>query len=161
MAGVKGLVDEFKAFILRGNVLDLAVAVIIGVAFGAVVLAFTNGILMALIAAVFGQPNFNSITLHLGDGRILIGAFLTALVNFLLIAFALFLVIKAVAKLTSHKPEPADEAPVPTDEALLLTEIRDLLRTTATTRSSTTRSTTKSGATRSGSTATRRTPPRT
>ncbi len=128
MAGVKGVVDEFKAFILRGNVLDLAVAVIIGVAFGAVVEAFTDGILMALIAAIFGEPNFDDITVHLGDGRILIGAFLTALVNFVLIALALFLVIKAAARLMPRKPEPTEETPVPSDEALLLTEIRDLLR---------------------------------
>jgi large conductance mechanosensitive channel len=125
---IKGLVDEFKAFILRGNVLDLAVAVIIGVAFGAVVDAFTDGILMAFVAAIFGEPNFDNITIHMGDGRILIGAFLTALVNFLLIALALFLVIKAAARLIPRKPEPAEDAPVPSDEALLLTEIRDLLR---------------------------------
>lgn len=128
MARVRGVVEEFKAFILRGNVLDLAVAVIIGVAFGAVVEAFTDGILMALVAAIVGEPNFDAITVHLGDGRILIGAFLTALVNFLLIAVALFLVIKAAARLMPRKPEPAEEAPVPSDEALLLTEIRDLLR---------------------------------
>ncbi|HEX2023230.1 MAG TPA: large conductance mechanosensitive channel protein MscL [Acidimicrobiales bacterium] len=120
--------SEFKAFILRGNVLDLAVAVIIGVAFGAVVEAFTDGILMALVAAIVGEPNFDDVIVHLGDGRILIGAFLTAFVNFLLIALALFLVIKAAARLMPAKPEPADEAPVPSDEALLLTEIRDLLR---------------------------------
>jgi large conductance mechanosensitive channel len=128
VAGVKGVMSEFKAFILRGNVLDLAVAVIIGVAFGAVVEAFTDGILMALVAAIVGEPNFDDVTVHLGDGRILIGAFLTAFVNFLLIALALFLVIKAAARLMPAKPEPADEAPVPSDEALLLTEIRDLLR---------------------------------
>ncbi len=128
MSGAKGLVDEFKAFILRGNVLDLAVAVIIGVAFGAVILAFTNGILMAFIAAIFGKPSFDDVIWHLSDGKILIGAFLTAVVNFLIIAVALFLVIKGAARLTPKKPEPADEAPVPSDEALLLTEIRDLLR---------------------------------
>ncbi len=125
---MKGLVAEFKAFILRGNVLDLAVAVIIGVAFGAVVDAFADGILMAFIAAVFGEPDFDRVTVHLGDGRIQIGTFLTALVNFLLIALGLFLVIKAAARLMPKKPEPAEEAPVPSDEALLLTEIRDLLR---------------------------------
>ncbi|MDQ4096868.1 MAG: large conductance mechanosensitive channel protein MscL [Actinomycetota bacterium] len=130
---MKRLVDEFKAFILRGNVLDLAVAVIIGIAFGAVVDAFTDGILMAFVAAIFGEPNFDNITIHLGDGRILIGAFLTAVVNFLIIALALFLVIKAAARLMPRKPEPAEEAPVPSDEALLLTEIRDLLRVATTT----------------------------
>ena len=128
MPGIRQLVDEFKAFALRGNVLDLAVAVIIGVAFGAVVNAFTDGILMAFVAAVFGEPNFDSITIHLGDGRILIGAFLTAVVNFVLVALALFAVIKVAARLMPTKPEPAHEAPVPSDEALLLTEIRDLLR---------------------------------
>ncbi len=128
VGGARGLVAEFKAFILRGNVLDLAVAVIIGVAFGAVVDAFSKGILMALIAAIFGEPNFDSIAIHLGDGRIAIGTFLTSVVNFLLIALALFVVIKAAARLMPRKPEPADEAPVPSDEALLLTEIRDLLR---------------------------------
>jgi large conductance mechanosensitive channel len=128
----KGLVGEFKAFILRGNVLDLAVAVIIGIAFGAVVKAFTDGILMAFVAAVFGEPNFDRVIVHLGDGRILIGTFLTALVNFLLIALVLFFVIKAAALLMTRKSEPAEEAPVPSDEALLLTEIRDLLRVATT-----------------------------
>ncbi len=132
VGGAGGLIAEFKAFILRGNVLDLAVAVIIGIAFGAVVDAFTDGILMAFIAAIFGEPNFDSIAIHLGDGRIAIGAFLTALVNFLLVALALFIVIKAAARLMPKKPEPAEDAPVPSDEALLLTEIRDLLRTSGT-----------------------------
>ncbi len=132
MSGSKGLLDEFKAFILRGNVLDLAVAVIIGVAFGAVILAFTDGILMAFIGAVFGKPSFDDVIWHLGDGKILIGAFLTAVVNFLIIAAALFFVIKGAARLMPKKPEPADEAPVPSDETLLLTEIRDLLRVAGT-----------------------------
>lgn len=128
MAGIKRVVEEFKAFILRGNVLDLAVAVVIGLTFTAVVDAFTDGILMAFVAAIFGEPNFDRITIHVGDGRILIGAFLTAVVNFLIVALALFLIIKAAARLVTRKSEPAEEAPVPSDEALLLTEIRDLLR---------------------------------
>src|SRR5947208_10366265 len=128
MAGIKTLVDEFKAFILRGNVLDLAVAVIIGIAFGAVITAFTNGVLLALVSAIFGKPNFDAVTFKIGDGVILIGTFFTAVVNFVLVALALFVVIKAAARLMPSKAEPEKEAPVPSDEALLLAEIRDLLR---------------------------------
>ena len=121
---LKDMLQEFKAFIARGNVLDLAVAVILGAAFGLVVTSFTNDILMAIIGAVFGEPNFNSLTLDIGDGIIRYGAFLTALVNFALIAFALFMVVKAIA--TLQRPAPG-ETPAPSDEALLLSEIRDLL----------------------------------
>jgi large conductance mechanosensitive channel len=123
------MLQEFKDFIFRGNLLDLAVAVILGVAFGAVVTAFTDGIIMAFIAAIFGEPSFDAITIGLGDGEILIGTFLTALVNFLIIAAVLFLIMKAAAASQRSKAEPGAEAPVPTDEALLLAEIRDLLST--------------------------------
>jgi large conductance mechanosensitive channel len=129
---VKNLIDEFKQFIMRGNVLDLAVAVIIGAAFGLVVTTFTNGVLMNLIGAIFGQANFDSLVLDIGDGQILYGAFLTAVVNFLIIALALFMIIKAISALQRQRAEePAEDTPAPTDEALLLTEIRDLLRAQA------------------------------
>lgn len=128
---MKNLIDEFKQFIMRGNVLDLAVAVIIGVAFGVVVTSFTNGVLMNLIGAIFGQPSFDSLVLDVGDGQILYGAFLTAVVNFLIIAFALFIVIKAVSALQGERAAEPEEVPAPTDEALLLTEIRDLLQAQA------------------------------
>ena len=128
---MKSLVQEFKQFIMRGNVLDLAVAVIIGAAFGLVVTSFTSGILMNLIAAIFGQPNFDTLVLDIGDGQILYGAFLTALVNFLLIALALFMIIKAISTLQRQRTTEPEEAPAPTDETLLLTEIRDLLQAQA------------------------------
>jgi large conductance mechanosensitive channel len=119
---VKDLFDEFKAFITRGNVIDLAVAVILGVAFGAVVASFTDDILMAIIGAIVGEPNFNDLTFDIGDGVIRYGAFLTAVVNFLLIALALFFVIRAI-NVFIRKGGAA-----PTDEVRLLTEIRDELR---------------------------------
>jgi len=125
---VNAVLDDFKAFLFRGNLLDLAVAVILGVAFGAVVTAFTDGILMAFIAAVFGQPSFDSITIGLGDGALLIGVFLTALMSFVIVAGVLFLVLKAAERAQRAEVDPAAEAPVPTDEAILLAEIRDLLR---------------------------------
>jgi large conductance mechanosensitive channel len=129
---MKNLIDEFKQFIMRGNVLDLAVAVIIGTAFGVVVTTFTNGVLMALVGAIVGKPSFDDLTLGIGDGVVLYGTFLTAVVNFLIIAFALFLIIKAVSALQRQRSaEPAEDTPAPSDETLLLTEIRDLLRAQA------------------------------
>lgn len=123
------MLKEFKAFILRGNVLELAVAVILGVAFNAVVQAFADGILMNLIAAVFGQPDFSDITTDVGDGVLLTGAFVTALVRFLIIAFALFLIVKGFNTLQDRRRRglDAEGGPPPGDDIVLLTEIRDLL----------------------------------
>lgn len=115
--------EDFRDFIMKGNLVELAVAIIIGIAFGAVVLAFVNGIVMPLIAAIVGKPNFDALVWTVGDGRILYGTFLTALVNFLVIAGVLFLMMKAVARL--RKPTVVDVT-TPT-ETELLTQIRDLL----------------------------------
>ena len=120
---MKKVYEEFKAFVLRGNILDLAVAVILGAAFAGLVKTFTDGILMPIIAAVFGKPNFDSLTLDIGDGVILYGTFLSAVVNFLIVAAALFVVLKAATKLMREQEEEAG----PT-EVELLTEIRDALR---------------------------------
>jgi large conductance mechanosensitive channel len=99
------VIEEFKAFINKGNVLDLAVAVIMGLAFGAVVTSFVNDILMQIIAAIFGQPDFSGLYFNIGSGVIKYGSFLNALINFLLVAFAVFLVIKAYNQM--RKPTPA------------------------------------------------------
>ena len=120
---MKKLYEEFKAFVLRGNILDLAVAVVLGAAFAGVVKTFTDGILMPIVAAIFGKPNFDSLTLDIGDGVILYGTFISAVVNFLIVAAALFLVLKAASKMMRQKQEDAG----PT-EVELLTEIRDALR---------------------------------
>ena len=125
------MLQEFKRFVLRGNVLDLAVAVLLGAAFGAVVDAFANGILMNLIAAVFGQPSFDSIGLAVGEGRLEVGRFLTAVVNLLVVATALFAVVQAFSRLQRLRARgdlPEEDTPAPSDEAVLLAEIRDLLR---------------------------------
>lgn len=126
---MKNLIDEFKAFISRGNVIDLAVAVIVGAAFGAVVVSFTQDVLMAIIGAAIGQPSFDELDFTLGDSVVSYGRFITALVNFVLIAFAVFLIVKALAKAQDmrRRGEVEDESPAPTDEAILLGEIRDLL----------------------------------
>jgi large conductance mechanosensitive channel len=122
------VIKEFREFISRGNVVDLAVAVVIGGAFGLVVTSFTNDILMQIIAAVVGEPDFSALTFTVNDSVIRYGAFLTALVNFLIIAFALFLVVKAInAAQNLATRNKLEEEPAAT-EIDLLTEIRDELR---------------------------------
>jgi len=128
---VRNFFGDFKKFILRGNVIDLAVAVVVGTAFNAVVSSFANDIIMGFIGAVFGQPNFNEVSIHVGDGRVFVGKFLTTLVNFIIIAFAVFLAVKAFE--TMQKIRRRGEADVEPDSNLtvdqeLLSEIRDLLR---------------------------------
>ena len=135
--------EEFKAFIMRGNVLDLAVAVVIGVAFKAVVDALVADIVQPIIGAIVGKPNFNSLVLNLGGcstsskgvrtckGAVAYGSFLTSVFNFLIIAAAIFVMIKTFERLQNLRKRGGDEEvenPVPSDEAVLLTEIRDLLR---------------------------------
>jgi large conductance mechanosensitive channel len=123
------VIQEFKDFINRGNVVDLAVAVVIGGAFALVVGSFTNDILMQLIAAVVGEPNFDELTFDINDAVIYYGRFLTALINFLLIAFAVFLVVKAINAMQNLRKTAAEEAAeAEATEVDLLTEIRDLLR---------------------------------
>jgi large conductance mechanosensitive channel len=102
------MLREFKKFALRGNLLDLAVAVILGLAFNAVVQSFANDILMALIGGLFGEPNFAALSVQVGDATVAYGAFINQVVNFLIVAFALFLVIKAMNRAMGV---PEEEAP--------------------------------------------------
>lgn len=117
------MLKEFREFLLRGNVLDLAVAFVMGAAFTQVVTAFTEGILMALVAATVGEPSFDELVWVVNDTPIRYGVFLTALVNLLLVGLALFLVVKAVNAL--RRPKKA--TPVETDHDVLV-QIRDALR---------------------------------
>jgi large conductance mechanosensitive channel len=121
--------NDFKKFIMRGNVLDLAVAVIIGLAFNAVVQSFVDDVLMRLIGAVFGKPTFDDLTWEIGDGVVRYGAFITQVINFLIIAFAVFLIVKVFERLQSMRKGGAEEVDERSDEVILLSEIRDLLRT--------------------------------
>lgn len=107
------MLKEFKKFALRGNVVELAVAVILGLAFNAVIQSFANDILMALIAGIFGQPRLELLTAQVGDSMIAYGAFINAVVNFLLVAFALFLVVKAMNRLAGREDEPPKMAECP------------------------------------------------
>jgi len=116
------MLKEFKEFALKGNLIDLAVGLILALAFVALVNVFIAAIVMPLIAAIVGQPSFDSIVWTIGDTDILIGTFITALVDFLLIALVLFLIVKAANRMK----KPADEAAAPT-EVELLVDIRDSL----------------------------------
>ncbi|MDQ1519447.1 MAG: large conductance mechanosensitive channel [Actinomycetota bacterium] len=121
--------DEFKKFILRGNLIEIAVAFILGLYFKAVVDSFVNGIVLNIVAAIVGQPDFSSITIHLGDGRLLVGAFIGQVITFVIVAFVLFLIIQAfdAAKKLARRDSPEEVEPL-TREGELLQEIRDLLR---------------------------------
>jgi large conductance mechanosensitive channel len=124
------MIKEFREFLLRGNVVDLAVAVILGAAFGAVVTSFVNDILMQVVAIVFSEPDFSGLTLTINDSEIRYGSFLNTVITFVIIGAAIFfLVVKPVNVLMARRKaglEPEPEA-VPED-VVLLGEIRDLLR---------------------------------
>ncbi|HEV7886495.1 MAG TPA: large conductance mechanosensitive channel protein MscL [Acidimicrobiales bacterium] len=122
---------EFKQFLFRGNLLDLATAVIIGVAFNAVVSSLVGDVITPLIAAVGGKPDFGDLVLHVGDGAVKYGSFLNAVLHFVIVAAVLFAVLKAAVraqKLRATTDVGPQDAPPPSDEAVLLAEIRDLLR---------------------------------
>src|SRR6185437_15378599 len=84
---VRNFLNDFKKFIMRGNVVDLAVAVIVGAAFNTVVQSFAKDVVMGLIGAIFGQPNFNQVAIHVASGRVAVGVFITSVVNFVIVAF--------------------------------------------------------------------------
>ena len=96
---MKTFLADFRKFVMRGNIVDLAVAVIIGVAFNAVIQSLVNDIVSPIIGAFFGKPNFDDLTFKLGDGVIRYGAFITALINFLIIAFVL---VRRRARVHAH-----------------------------------------------------------
>ena len=118
---------EFKEFAMQGNVVDLAVAVVIGGAFGKIVTAFVDNIITPIIGVLCGGVDFSGLAIKVGEAAIGYGALIQAIIDFLIIAFFIFLVVKAMNKM--KKPEePAEEEPAGPTEAELLTEIRDLLK---------------------------------
>ena len=128
------LFDEFKAFVMRGNVVDLAVGVIIGGAFGKIVTSLVNDIFMPIVGIALGNVDFSSLEIKLGEpvegaeqAAIRYGAFIQEIVNFLIIALCIFMFIKLISKLQKKKEEAPAPAPEPTKEEVLLTEIRDAL----------------------------------
>ena len=125
---MKNMVKEFKEFIMRGNVIDLAVAVIIGGAFQAIIGSLVNDIFMPIIGMIIGGHDFSELSVTVGTATLAYGNFIQAIINSLAIALCLFTVIKTVNKLKKPKaPEPAKPAAKP-DDVVLLEEIRDLLK---------------------------------
>lgn len=122
---MKKLLDEFKEFIDNGNVVAAAVAFVLALFFKPIIDAIVNGVILNLIAAIFGKPSFDSITIDVGDSELLIGTVITAVVNFLIVAFVLFLIVKAYDRW--NKADDGSAPATPT-EIELLTEIRDSLR---------------------------------
>ena len=133
------MLEEFKKFAMRGNVVDLAIGVIIGVAFGAIVSSLVGDVLMPIIGAITGGLDFSNYYIPLSSkvtadtlveakkqGAVLAwGAFLTAVINFVIIAFVLFLIVRLMNRMMRAE---APKAPEPTKQEALLTEIRDLLK---------------------------------
>lgn len=124
---MKAFIREFKTFLNRGNVLDLAVGVIIGGAFKSITDSLTNDILMPLLGLLVNRVSFSDLTLTLGSATIAYGSFLEAVLNFIIMAFAVFCIVKAFNRL-HRKKEEAAPALKPSQEELLLAEIRDLLK---------------------------------
>ena len=120
---MKNLLHEFKEFVNRGNLVELAIAFVLATAFAPVVLSIVDNIFMPIIAAIIGQPDFSSLGIDIGDARINYGTPLTLIINFLVIALVCFLVVKAY----NASKKSTDEEDSGPSEVELLTEIRDSL----------------------------------
>ena len=124
------MIKGFKDFLLRGNVVDLAVAIVIGTAFATVIKAFTDGIINGILGAIGGTPNFNGAGFRVNDSLINIGLVVNALIYFVIVAASVyFLVVVPVNKLMERRKSGEEgEVQAPSEDILLLQEIRDLLR---------------------------------
>lgn len=117
------MIKEFKEFISKGNLVEIAVGLILALAFAGLVGSFTENLINPIIGAIFGQPNFDSLVIDIGEAQLRYGAFLTTLLNFVIVAFVLFLVVKAYNRMAAK-----EEAAAGPTEIELLTEIRDAIR---------------------------------
>ena len=127
----KGFKEEFKEFIMRGNVMDMAVGVIIGGAFKAIVDSLVADIITPIIGMVTGGVDFSGLSVKVGEAELMYGNFIQAIISFLLIALVIFWMVKGINKMRAPKEEPAPEPeaePEPDPNIVLLTEIRDLLK---------------------------------
>ena len=121
--------EEFKKFILRGNVVDLAVGVVIGAAFGKIVDSLVADMFMPIIGLLTGGLNISGLSVHLaGDAYLKWGSFLQTVINFVIIGFCMFLVVKGMNALHTRFLDGTTQPPAPTPTEALLTEIRDLLK---------------------------------
>ena len=133
---MKKFISEFKEFISKGNVLDMAVGVIIGGAFSKIVSSLVNDVMMPLIGIIIGGHDFTNLSIKVGNAKIMYGSFLQNVVDFLIVAFCLFTVIKIINrfKKKQEKNENKEKIKTPSEEVILLSEIRELLKTDKTTK---------------------------
>ena len=125
------MIKEFKEFISRGNVIDLAVGVIIGGAFGKIVSSLVDNIIMPLVGILIGGIDFSNLAITIKNARVEYGLFIQNVVDFLIVAFCIFMFVKAINKLNEKvkkKEEKKEEAPKKSNEEVLLEEIRDILK---------------------------------
>jgi large conductance mechanosensitive channel len=125
---MKDFIEEFKAFAMKGNVIDLAVAVVIGAAFGKIVASLVENIIMPTIGIILGGVDFTTWSLSVGDAEITYGVFIQSIFDFTIIAFVIFLVVRALSRFKQKEAITPTVTPEPTDEVKLLMEIRDSLR---------------------------------
>lgn len=126
---MKKIFEEFKDFAFKGDLITLAVAFVMAIAFGAVINAVVDDLIMPLVGIIFGEPSFNGLTWTINDSVIYWGSVVSALVRFLAIAFGVFFfVVKPYTMFKERVSGGDEEAPAPSDEIVLLTEIRDSLR---------------------------------
>ena len=127
---MKKFFNEFKTFISRGNVMDMAIGVVIATAFGKISASLVADIIMPLIGLALGKINFASLMFKIGETEIKYGAFIQTIVDFLIVAFCIFVVIQIFEKFKKKEAEKPEEPPaiVKSDETILLEEIRDLLK---------------------------------
>ncbi len=125
---MKTFIKEFKEFAIKGNVVDLAVAVIIGGAFRAIITSLVDDIIMPIVAAIFSVPDFSELSMAVNGTPIMIGLFIQAIINFLIVALTIFIVVKLIIRMKKKEVETPAASPIPTAEEVLLTEIRDLLK---------------------------------
>lgn len=121
------MLKEFKGFVMKGNVVDLAVGIVIGVAFGKIVSSLVGDLIMPMVGALMGGVDFSGLAVQIGSASLLYGKFIQSCVDFVIIAAAIFLVVKAINHMKRVEEKPATPAPPPRQE-LLLEEIRDLLK---------------------------------
>ncbi len=125
------MLQEFKKFAMRGNVVDMAVGIVIGAAFGAIVKSLVADVIMPPIGMLMSGIDFSDIVITLGEGEdaaaIKLGVFINAVINFIIVAFAIFLVVKGMNKMQKQEEEAPPKPPEPSAEEKLLAEIRDLL----------------------------------
>jgi len=127
---MKGFIEEFKAFAMKGNVVDLAVAVIIGAAFGKIVSSLVDNVVMPLVGVLLGGVDFSGLAFTVDEATVTYGVFLQSIIDFLIIALAIFIAIKAMRRLERKEAEKPEEEKVaePSEEVKLLREIRDGLQ---------------------------------